>query len=145
MSHRPQPNTRRQYRHLLPIRTRWMDNDAYAHVNNVVYDTFFDTAVNEYLVRNGVLEITHGDVIGLMVETHCNCSSPVAFPQAVCAGLRVAHLGSSSVRYETGIFPDEQDAANAQGHLLHVCVTRADRRPVPLPVGLRRALEGIAA
>ncbi len=144
MAERPQPHQRRNYRHFLPIGTRWMDNDAYAHVNNVVYYSFFDTVVNEYLVRSGALDIERGDVIGLVVETHCNFFSPIAFPEAICAALRVGHIGSSSVRYDVGIFAGEQDLASAQGHLLHVYVTRAERRPVPLPALLRQALERIA-
>ena len=144
MSQPPQPHSRRNYRHFLPISTRWMDNDAYSQVNNVLYYGFFDTVVNEYLVRNGALDIRQGEVIGLVVETHCNFFSPIAFPETVNAGLRVAHIGSSSVRYEIGIFSGEQDAASAQGHLLQVYVTRAERRPVPLPAALRTALERIS-
>jgi acyl-CoA thioester hydrolase len=95
---RPQPAPHRSFRHFLPITTRWIDNDVYGHVNNVVYYSYFDTVVNEYLVRNGVLDIEHSDVIGLVVETHCNFFSPVAFPATLQAGLRVGRLGTSSVR-----------------------------------------------
>jgi acyl-CoA thioester hydrolase len=102
-----------------------MDNDAYGHVNNVVYYSWFDTVVNEYLVRTGVLDIQTSEVIGLVVETHCNYFSPLAFPQTVTSALRVAQLGTSSVRYEIGLFADGAEAASAQGHFVHVYVDRA--------------------
>ena len=136
--------TRAAYGHWLEIPTRWMDNDVYGHVNNVVYYSYFDTVVNEYLVRAGVLDIEHGEVIGLVVETQCRFFSELAFPQTVHAGLRVAHLGTSSVRYEIGVFADEAQTACAQGHFVHVYVDRATRRPTPLPAPLRTALERIA-
>lgn len=118
-----------------------MDNDAYGHVNNVVYYSWFDTVVNEYLIRYGVLDIAASPVVGLVVETRCSYFSELAFPQAVTAGLRVGHLGTSSVRYEIGIFSEGADLASAQGHFVHVYVDRATRRPVPLPASLRDALE----
>lgn len=142
---RPIPHRRADYRHFLDIPTRWADNDAYGHVNNVVYYAWFDTVVNEYLIRSGVLDIAAGPVIGLVVETQCRYFAELAFPQTVAAGLRVAHLGSSSVRYEIGIFgPGAQNAA-AQGHFVHVYVDRATRRPAPLPAPLRATLERIQA
>ncbi|HXF46598.1 MAG TPA: thioesterase family protein [Burkholderiaceae bacterium] len=141
MSTRPEPTRRQQYRHFLAIQTRWMDNDAYGHVNNVVYYSWFDTVVNEYLIRYGVLDIAASPVVGLVVETRCSYFSELAFPQAVTAGLRVGHLGTSSVRYEIGIFSEGADLASAQGHFVHVYVDRATRRPVPLPASLRDALE----
>jgi acyl-CoA thioester hydrolase len=121
-----------------------MDNDAYGHVNNVVYYSYFDTVVNEYLVRAGVLDIERSTVIGLVVETQCRFFSELSFPQTVHAGLRVVHLGTSSVRYEIGVFADEAETACAQGHFVHVYVDRATRRPTPLPAPLRTALERIA-
>jgi acyl-CoA thioester hydrolase len=120
-----------------------MDNDAYGHVNNVVYYSYFDTVVNEYLIRTGVLDIEQGAVIGLVVETQCRYFSELSFPQTVHAGLRVARLGTSSVRYEIGIFADEQEEACAQGHFVHVYVDRHTRRPTALPAPLRAALERI--
>jgi acyl-CoA thioester hydrolase len=141
MTRRETPLRRGDYRHLHAIATRWMDNDAYGHVNNVVYYSYFDTVVNEYLIRAGVLDIEASPVIGLVVETQCRYFSELAFPQTVHAGLRVARLGTSSVRYEIGIFADEEDAACAQGHFVHVYVDRATRRPTPLPEPLRAALE----
>jgi acyl-CoA thioester hydrolase len=122
-----------------------MDNDAYGHVNNVVYYSWFDTVVNEYLIRHGVLDIAASPIVGLVVETRCSYFSELAFPQAVTAGLRVGHLGTSSVRYEIGIFSEGADLASAQGHFVHVYVDRATRRPVPLPASLRDALERLRA
>lgn len=122
-----------------------MDNDAYGHVNNVVYYSWFDTVVNEYLIRYGVLDIAASPIVGLVVETRCSYFSELAFPQAVTAGLRVGHLGTSSVRYEIGIFSEGADLASAQGHFVHVYVDRATRRPVPLPASLREALERLRA
>lgn len=118
-----------------------MDNDVYQHVNNVVYYSYFDTVVNRYLVDAGVLDIGVGPVIGLVVETACQYFSPIAFPDTVHAGLRVGKLGRTSVRYEVGIFRNEQTEASAQGHFVHVYVDRASNRPVPLPPALRAVLE----
>ena len=137
------PDTRDHYRHLVPIATRWMDNDAYGHVNNVVYYSWFDTVVNRWLIEAGVLDVARGAVIGLVVETHCNYFSPITFPQAVHAGLRVARIGGSSVRYEVGIFADDARLAAARGHFVHVYVDRETRRPVPLPAGITHALQGL--
>ncbi len=141
---RAAPGRRADYRHFLAIPTRWMDNDVYFHVNNVVYYSYFDTVVNQYLVECGVLDIEKSPVIGLVVETHCHYFSPIAFPDTVHAGLRVAKLGSSSVRYEIGIFRNAQMQASAQGHFVHVYVDRASNRPTPLPAALRAALEPLA-
>ena len=124
-----------------PITTRWADNDVYGHVNNVVYYSFFDTAVNGLLIEAGVLDIHQGEVIGLVVETQCNYFAPIAFPQAVTAGVRVAQLGRSSVRYEIGLFADDAPDSAAAGHFVHVYVDRATRRPVPLPEPLKAVLQ----
>jgi acyl-CoA thioester hydrolase len=142
---RAQPESRDRYRHFLAVPTRWMDNDAYRHVNNVVYYSWFDTVVNGYLVARGALEIDSGAVIGLVVETHCEYFSPIAFPDVAHAGLRVARLGTSSVRYEIGIFRNDEQRAAAQGHFVHVYVDRATSRPVPLPARLRSVLEPLLA
>lgn len=122
------------------ITTRWMDNDAYGHLNNVVYFSLFDTVVNETLIEAGVLDIHHGEVIGLVVENHCNYFSSIQFPQKVDAGLRVAHLGSSSVRYEIGLFAEGEALTAAKGHFVHVYVDRHTRRPAKLPEALQQAL-----
>jgi len=141
---RPAPPRRSEYRHFLVIPTRWMDNDIYGHVNNVVYYSYFDTVVNAYLVADGGLDIHAGEVIGLVVETTCRYFQPLAFPDVLEAGLRVARLGRSSVRYEVGIFRHGEEAAAAAGHFIHVYVDRATRRPVALPESLRKALMRIA-
>ena len=138
---KPVPAARAAFRHFLPITTRWMDNDVYGHVNNVVYYSYFDTVVNEYLIRAGVLDVEHGETIGLVVETQCNYFAPLVFPERVEAGLRVIRLGSTSVLYEVGLFKEGDAQAAAQGHFVHVYVDRATRRPVELPAALRAALE----
>jgi acyl-CoA thioester hydrolase len=139
-SPRRMPEPRSAYRAFRPITTRWMDNDVYGHLNNVVYYSFFDTAVNGLLVDAGVLDLHAGPVIGLVVETQCNYFAPLAFPQRVTAGVRVAHLGRSSVRYEIGLFADDEQACAAAGHFVHVYVDRATRRPVHLPAPLSAVL-----
>ncbi len=137
---RPTPLPASAFAHFAGITTRWIDNDVYGHVNNVVYYEFFDTVVNGYLIAQGALDIANGTTIGLVVETQCNYFKPVAFPDTLRAGLRVATLGTSSVRYEVGIFREHDDSAAAQGHFVHVYVDRATSKPVPLPEALKRAL-----
>jgi len=138
------PLTRNNFRIFRDIATRWSDNDVYGHVNNVVYYSWFDTVVNATLIERGALDIALGDVIGLVVETQCNYFAPLTFPQTVAAGVRVAHLGRSSVRYEIGLFAHGADQAAAQGHFVHVYVDRSSRRPVSeLPVKLRNLLESM--
>ena len=132
------------YRHFLPIQTRWKDNDVYGHVNNVVYYSYFDTAVNQWLIERGVLDIQASPVIGLVAETGCSYFSSLTFPDRITAGIRVARIGTSSVRYEVGLFRNEGDCASAEGHFVHVYVVRATGRPVPLPQPLRTALTVIA-
>ena len=141
MSDRPAPLNISDFAHFTEITTRWNDNDAYGHVNNVVYYSFFDTVVNEYLIAQGGLDIANSTVIGLMVETHCNYFSSIAYPDKVRASLRVAHLGTSSVKYEIGIFRNDETTASAQGHAVHVFVDRASNKPVPLPEKLKTALQ----
>ena len=139
---RPHAEPRSAYKAFRNIQTRWLDNDVYGHVNNVVYYSWFDTAVNGLLIEQGALDIHAGAVIGLVIETQCNYFAPLAFPQNVVAGIRVAHVGSSSVRYEVGLFPE--DAAQlcaAKGHFIHVYVDRPTRRPCALPRQLCAVLE----
>ena len=138
---RPRPSSLGQYPHRRAITTRWMDNDAYGHVNNVVYYSFFDTVVNTWLIEQGLLDVEASPVIGLVVETGCRYFASLTYPETVTAGLRVAHLGRSSVRYEIALFGEGGDVAAAQGHFVHVYVDRESRRPVPLPDVLRAALE----
>ena len=135
---------RTDYKHLLTLETRWMDNDVYGHVNNVVYYSFFDTAVNRYLIEEGVLDIRDGATIGFVVETSCTYEKPIAFPDRVTAGIRVARIGSSSVRYEIGIFKNDDAHSSAHGHFVHVYVDRATERSRPIPEAMRAALDKIA-
>lgn len=145
MAERPGPSHRDAYRAFRAIPTRWMDNDVYGHMNNVVHYSLFDTAVNGWLVEQGVLDLHRGDQIGLVVETGCRYFAEMAFPDVVAAGLRVARLGASSVRYEVGLFRNDEMQAAAEGFFVHVYVDRATRRPKPLGGPLRAALEGILA
>ncbi len=140
-SDKPRPAPRSDYRVFRSIGTSWMDNDAYGHVNNVVYYSWFDTAVNAYLIEHGVLDIHQGDTIGLVIETQCNYFSPLAFPQTVEAGIRVARLGASSVRYEVGLFAQGEPLTAARGHFIHVYVDKHSRRPMPLALSLKTVLE----
>jgi acyl-CoA thioester hydrolase len=133
--------TRGDYPVFRQITTRWSDNDVYGHVNNVVYYSWFDTAVNAYLIEQGALDIHAGSTIGLVVETHCNYYAPLAFPQIIEAGIRVGRVGNSSVRYEIALFAENSQDAAANGHFVHVYVDKATRRPAPLPEKLKQALE----
>jgi acyl-CoA thioester hydrolase len=134
------PTTRADYLHFQTVPTRWMDNDLYGHVNNVTYYSYFDTVVNRYLIEPGGLDIQNGTVIGFAVETMCRFHRPFAYPEDVEAGLRVGKLGSSSVRYELGLFGAGEDIARADGHFVHVFVDRATARPAAMPARLREAL-----
>ena len=140
---RPEPPARADYVAFRPITTRWMDNDVYGHVNNVVYYSFFDTAVNGHLVDAGVLDFEAGETVGLVVETGCSYFAPISFPDAVTGGVRVDRIGTSSVRYAVGIFRGEEDRAAAAGHFVHVYVDRITRRPRPLSENLRVVLEAL--
>lgn len=144
MSARPSPSSRSAYKAFRSITTRWMDNDIYGHMNNVVHYSLFDTAVNGWLIGEGVLDIHGGDQIGLVVETGCRYFSELAFPDTVTAGIRVASLGTSSVRYEVGLFRNEEETAAAEGYFVHVYVDRETRRPKPLNDRLRAALAAAA-
>ena len=127
--------------HRLAIATRWKDNDVYGHVNNVEYLSFFDTVINAWLIEQGGLDFGRGEVIGVCAESHCAFHAPLAFPDTVCAGLRVAHLGRSSVRYEIAVFRDGDAQPAATGWFVHVFVAREGRQSVEIPAGLRAALE----
>src|SRR5690606_26078673 len=132
------------YGHFRQVPTRWMDNDVYGHVNNVVYYSYFDTVVNLFLVHEGGLDFTAGPVIGIVAESMCRFHKALAYPEVVDAGLRVGRLGNSSVRYEIGLFRQGDDEAAADGHFVHVFVDRETRRPTPIPAAMRGALAGIA-
>ena len=138
---RPAAPARTAYPHFCALQTRWSDNDVYGHVNNVIYYSYFDTAVNRWLIDAGALDIQGGNTIGLVVETQCHYFAPLAFPQPIEAGLRVAHVGRSSLRFEIGLFAEGAAQAAAAGHFVHVYVDRTTRRPVALPAALLRAIE----
>ena len=140
---KPETRKRGDFRHFHPISTRWMDNDAYGHVNNVVYYSWFDTVVNQFLIVNRVLDVERSPVIGLVVETQCNYFASVAFPDQVTAGMRVTRLGNASVRYEVGIFRNDEDSAAAFGHFVHVYVDRDTRRPATIPDPMRALLQTV--
>lgn len=138
---RAEPRPRSAYRAWRMIPTRWADNDAYGHVNNVVHYAWFDTAVNAWLVEAGLLDIANGDPIGLVVETRCAYFAALAFPQQVEVGIAVERLGGSSVTYRLGIFAEGEDQAAAQGEFTHVYVGRDSRKPTALPDAWRTKLE----
>lgn len=141
-----QPEHRRaDYRHFQPITTRWHDNDLYGHVNNVVYYSYFDSAVNAYLIERGGLDIHNGEVVGFVVSSSCDYFASIAFPDQIEVGLRVGRLGNSSVQYELAIFKRGEDEACAAGRFVHVFVERATNRPTPIPARLRAALEALAS
>ena len=142
---RSPPGTRADYHVFLPITTRWMDNDVFGHLNNVVYYSLFDTAVCHSLVGRGILQIAGGAHIMVIAESGCRYHSEVAFPDLVVAGIRVGTIGNSSVRHEIGVFRGEQDVASAEGFMVHVCVDAATRRPAAMPARWRSALLGIGA
>lgn len=140
MSARPAPSRRETFPYAIEIATRFLDNDVYGHVNNVVYGSYVDTVVNRYLIEHG-LDIHRGEIIGLAVESGMRFFSPFSYPEPVEARLRVGHLGTSSVRYEIGLFGvDESELCRAEGHFVHVFVDRASRKPTPIPEALRQAL-----
>lgn len=134
-------DTRVGFRHFLAVPTRWMDNDIYGHVNNVVYYSYFDTVINEYLIREGGLDIHRSPVIGIAVETQCRFHRSLSFPETIDAGLRVGHLGRSSVRYEIGLFRQGEDKPAAVGHFVHVFVDRESQKPTHIPDSIRNCLE----
>lgn len=133
--------TRADFPHFLSIPTRWRDNDVYHHVNNVVYYAFFDTVINQYLIEQGGLDFRQGTLVGFAVETHCQFLRPIAFPDVIDAGLRVGHLGNSSVRYEIGIFKQGDAEPAAVGYFVHVFVDRVTNQPTPITGTMRTALE----
>jgi acyl-CoA thioester hydrolase len=136
---------RSDYPHFQPITTRWHDNDIYGHVNNVVYYSYFDSAVNAYLIAVGGLDIHHGEVVGFVVSSSCDYFSAIAFPETIEVGMRVAKLGNSSVNYELAIFKAGEQNACAAGRFVHVFVERASKRPVPIPPTLRDAMSRLVS
>ncbi len=141
----PRTERRGEYRHFLTIPTRWMDNDVYGHVNNVVYYSYFDTVINEYLIREGGLDIHEGRVVGYAVESTCHFHRSFSFPESITAGLRVGELGNSSVRYEIALFRQDEDKPAATGHFVHVFVDRVSAKPTTIPERIRLCLERLRA
>lgn len=142
---RSPPGLRADYKVFLPLTTRWMDNDVFGHLNNVVYYSLFDTAVCQSLVARGILTWHGGSHFLMIVESGCRYHSEIAFPDPVVAGIRLASIGTSSIRHEIGAFRGTADAASAEGFIVHVCVDATTRRPAPLPDGWRDALQGLGA
>ena len=134
---------RASYRYFTDITTRWMDNDIYGHVNNVVYYSYFDSAANKYLIEEGGLDIKNSQVVGFVVASNCQYTSPIAYPQAIEAGLRVNRLGNSSVEYGIGIFQQDSSVVSAMGTFTHVFVDRSTDKPVAIPASIRSALEAV--
>jgi len=137
------PPTRSDFVIFEEIHSRWMDNDAYGHINNVVYYSFFDTAVNRYLIKCNVLDILKSEAIGFVIETQCQYFSPIAYPDMIHVGLKVIHLGNSSVKYEVAIFKNDDDLASATGSFVHVYVNRSTNKPTPIPQNVREVLAGL--
>jgi len=145
MSDRAPRGRRADYARFVALTTRWADNDAYGHVNNVVYYAFIDTAVNQLLIESGLLDVTGGAVIGLAVESGCRYHASAAYPDVIHAGVRVGRIGTSSIRYEVGLFRNDEDQASAEGFFVHVMVTRETMRPVAIPDRLLTFAEGLSA
>ncbi len=135
------PGIRADYRRFLPITTRWMDNDVFGHVNNAAYYSFFDTAITHFLVQCGILAWQGGSHLLMVAENNCRYHSEAAFPDPLTAGVRLARLGTRSIRHEVAVFRDGVDTAAAEGWFVHVCVDAATRRPAPLPDRWRQILE----
>lgn len=136
---------RSAFPHFMALPTRWMDNDSYGHVNNVNYYSFFDTAVNRFLIDRGVLDIHKDDIVGFVVETSCSYFSSISFPDTIHVGVRVAKLGNSSVRYELALFRNDEALPSAAGHFVHVYVDRRSNQSVPIPQAVREVLASLAA
>jgi acyl-CoA thioester hydrolase len=142
---RPEPGKLADYRYFTTITSRWFDNDLYGHVNNTVYYSYFDTVIANLLMREGGLDPWRGPVVGMAVETGCRFHRSLKFPDTILAGLRVARVGTSSVRYEIGLFRNEEETASAEGHFVHVFVERYAQKPVPVPPTIRTALDRYTA
>lgn len=138
-----QRGRRGDYRAFVPITTRWADNDVYGHLNNVAYYAYVDTAVNQLLIERGLLDVERSDAIGVVAESGCRYHASAAYPDVIHAGVRVGRLGTSSVRYEVGLFRNDEDEAVAEAYFIHVFVARDSRRPTPIAQGLRDYLAGL--
>ena len=143
MPSRPVAQSREAFAIFQPLQTRWADNDCYGHMNNVVHYQLFDTAINAYLIELGLLDITNGDIIGLVVRTECDYFSELAFPQEIEAGIAITRLGGSSITYRIGLFRKSSEHVAAQGEFVHVYVDAETRKPVTLPQIWRSKLEAL--
>ena len=143
MTEKQKPSHRSDYKQFLHIETRWNDNDSYGHVNNIVYYSYFDTAVNRHLIQKGVLNLSISEVVGLVIESKCTYFSPITFPDTVAVGLKVIHLGNSSVRYQIGLFCNDSESASAVGEFVHVYVERSTNKPVYIPDNTRKVLQAL--
>ena len=137
------PSAKVDYPRIVVMPTRWGDNDSYGHMNNVVYYSFFDSVVNKHLIENGVLDVARSEVVGLVIETQCTFFSSIGFPDDVVVGMKVVHLGRSSVRYEIALFRNDAQEASAVGQFVHVYVNRQSNRPTEIPAAVRAALAEI--
>lgn len=144
MSERAPRGSRDDYARFVTLTTRWADNDAYGHVNNVAWYAFIDTAVNQLLIEAGLLDVSRSEVIGVVVESGCRYHASAEYPDVIHAGVRVGRVGSSSIRYEVGMFRNTEDQACAEGFFVHVMVTRKAMQPVGIPDGLRTFVEGLS-
>jgi acyl-CoA thioester hydrolase len=145
MSEKQKASQRSEYKQFSHIETRWNDNDSYGHVNNIVYYSYFDTAVNRHLIQQGVLDLSSSQAIGLVIESKCTYFSSITFPDTVTVGLKVIHLGNSSVRYQIGLFCNGSDLACAVGEFVHVYVNRSSNKPVSIPENTRKVLQALIA
>ena len=143
MTEKQKPSHRSDYKQFSHIETRWNDNESYGHVNNIVYYSYFDTAVNRHLIQKGVLNLSNSEVVGLVIESKCTYFSPITFPDTVAVGLKVIHLGNSSVRYQIGLFCNDSDSASAVGEFVHVYVERSTNKPVSIPNNTRIVLQAL--
>lgn len=143
MTEKQIPSLRSDYKQFSLIETRWNDNDSYGHVNNIVYYSYFDTAVNRHLIQQGVLDLTNSESIGLVIVSKCTYFSSITFPDTVAVGLKVVHLGNSSVRYQIGLFCNDADTASAVGEFVHVYVNRQTNKPVSIPANTRNVLQAL--
>jgi acyl-CoA thioester hydrolase len=143
MTEKQKTSLRSDYKQFYLIETRWNDNDSYGHVNNIVYYSYFDTAVNRHLIQQGVLDLTGSESVGLVIESKCTYFSSITFPDTVAVGLKVVHLGNSSVRYQIGLFCNDAETASAVGEFVHVYVNRSTNKPVSIPANTRSVLQAL--
>ncbi len=120
--------------------TRWHDNDQYGHVNNVVYYSYLDTAVNAYLIETVDADLRELSAIGVVVETGCRFLASATFPEELWVGLGVERLGGSSVTYRLAVFRGEAPEPIAVARFVHVYVDPASRRPSAVPTEIREAV-----